>query len=98
MSMVVWTAVTVPLSVSYGMPHTTPWDVADYMMTVLFGIDLLINFRTAFYNFQVGCVLRGAPICKRAACVCRVSLCLRSGEESEVETRRGGVSWCLLSC
>ncbi|KAG2430561.1 hypothetical protein HXX76_010080 [Chlamydomonas incerta] len=52
MSMVVWTAVTVPLSVSFGMPHTTPWDVADYMMTVLFGIDLLVNFRTAFYNVQ----------------------------------------------
>ncbi|KAG2446601.1 hypothetical protein HYH02_008586, partial [Chlamydomonas schloesseri] len=52
MSMVVWTAVTVPLSVSFGMPHTTPWDVADYIMTVLFGVDLLINFRTAYYNHQ----------------------------------------------
>ncbi|KAG2485216.1 hypothetical protein HYH03_016003 [Edaphochlamys debaryana] len=52
MSLVVWTAVTVPLSVSYGMPHGTPWEAVDYTMTAMFAIDLILNFRTAFYNHQ----------------------------------------------
>ncbi|KAG2485209.1 hypothetical protein HYH03_015996 [Edaphochlamys debaryana] len=52
MSMVMWTAVTVPLSVSYGLPHSAPWAAADYAMTCLFAVDLVVNFRTAFYNFQ----------------------------------------------
>ncbi|KAG2430570.1 hypothetical protein HXX76_010089 [Chlamydomonas incerta] len=52
MSMVVWTAVTVPLSVSFGTPDTLLWNAADHFMTGLFGIDLLVNFRTAFYNHQ----------------------------------------------
>jgi hypothetical protein len=53
MVVVVWTVITVPLSVSYGMPDTGPWNSADHVMTALFGLDLLINFRTAFYNHQV---------------------------------------------
>lgn len=53
MGMVVWTAVTVPLSVSFGTPRTLIWDAADHIMTALFGVDLLVNFRTAFYNHQV---------------------------------------------
>eukprot|EP00198_Chlamydomonas_reinhardtii_P004689 XP_001694025.1 predicted protein [Chlamydomonas reinhardtii] len=52
MGMVVWTAVTVPLSVSFGTPRTLIWDAADHIMTALFGVDLLVNFRTAFYNHQ----------------------------------------------
>ncbi|KAG2446592.1 hypothetical protein HYH02_008577 [Chlamydomonas schloesseri] len=60
MSMVIWTAVTVPLSVSFGTPKTLLWEAADHIMTALFGIDLLVNFRTAYYNHQ-GELIRDSP-------------------------------------
>ncbi|PNG99481.1 Potassium voltage-gated channel subfamily H member 7, partial [Tetrabaena socialis] len=51
-ALVIWTAITVPLSVSYGLPAMRLWDAIGYTVTGLFVIDLLVNFRTAFYNHQ----------------------------------------------
>ncbi|KXZ53117.1 hypothetical protein GPECTOR_7g1007 [Gonium pectorale] len=52
MALVVWTVVTVPLSVSYGMPHTPVFAAINYAITALFAVDLVVNFRTAYYNHQ----------------------------------------------
>ncbi|EFJ49704.1 hypothetical protein VOLCADRAFT_59193, partial [Volvox carteri f. nagariensis] len=52
MALVVWTAVTVPLSVSFGMPSSSEWQVLGYVITALFAVDLLVNFRTAYHNHQ----------------------------------------------
>lgn len=53
MSLVVFTAISVPLSVSFGMPEGVGMEVLAHAITVLFGLDLIANFRTAYYDFQV---------------------------------------------
>ncbi len=53
MSLVVFTAISVPLSVSFGMPEGVGMDVLAHAITVLFGLDLIANFRTAYFDFQV---------------------------------------------
>ncbi|PNH03952.1 Potassium voltage-gated channel subfamily H member 7 [Tetrabaena socialis] len=62
MALVIWTAITVPLSVSYGLPAMRLWDAIGYTVTGLFVIDLLVNFRTAFYNHQGELVRDAAAI------------------------------------
>ncbi|GFR51323.1 hypothetical protein Agub_g13688 [Astrephomene gubernaculifera] len=52
MSLVIWTVITVPLSVSYGLPHNMTFEVIGYLITGLFLLDVLVNFRTAYYNYQ----------------------------------------------
>ncbi|GIL74011.1 hypothetical protein Vretimale_5055 [Volvox reticuliferus] len=62
MALVIWTAVTVPLSVSFGMPETPEFQMAEYVITALFALDLFANFRTAYYNHQAELVRDSAAI------------------------------------
>ncbi|GLI61419.1 hypothetical protein VaNZ11_003776 [Volvox africanus] len=62
MTLVIWTAVTVPLSVSFGLPDTPELQVAGYAVTAMYALDLFANFRTAYYNHQAELVRDSAAI------------------------------------
>ena len=54
MMLVVYTAITVPLDVSFGMPRDGAVSGLRYGLDVLFALDLGVQFRTAYFNHQVG--------------------------------------------
>lgn len=53
MCMVVYTALVVPLELSFGLSQAVGRVAAEYAMDMCFFIDLCLNFRTAYYNHQV---------------------------------------------
>lgn len=60
MSFVVYTALVVPLELSYGLVESPVRQGLEYAMDVMFLLDLLGNFRTAYFDHQVrrACVRR----------------------------------------
>lgn len=47
---VLYSAVTVPLAFSYGLPHSALLSAVEWTLTALYVVDIAINFRTAHFN------------------------------------------------
>ncbi|GIL81620.1 hypothetical protein Vretifemale_10634, partial [Volvox reticuliferus] len=65
LTLVLYSAVTVPLAFSYGLPSSFVLDAVDWILTAVYVIDIGINFRTAYHDDDGNLVRDSWPVAHR---------------------------------
>ncbi|GIL58478.1 hypothetical protein Vafri_13605 [Volvox africanus] len=65
LTLVLYSAVTVPLAFSYGLPRYPALDAVEWILTAVYIIDISINFRTAYHDDDGNMVRDSWPVAHR---------------------------------